>query len=364
MPGATWPGPWPWASGPSWRTDARTLRYPENRIILAESLTNTSPLSRDMTAEEGTEVPAAGEGTGGDWLRELRAPFLTASVVPVLVGGAMAFAADGALDWWTFLVTMLGVVFLHLGANVVNDYYDFLGGTDVVNRFRTPFSGGSPYLVERKLSSRKVLRLGQSFIVAGSLLGLYLVYLMGEDGWIVLLLGMIGVGGGYFYSAPPLSLASRGVGDLVIGALFGVLAVVGTYFIQTTAFSLEVIVAALPVSLWVAGIIWINQIPDVEADGSTGKRTAVVRMGIENAIDAYAAIQVSAMAIIVGGAILRLLPLQALVALVAFVPAMGAIRVLRRSKGLYPGVVPAQGMTIITHLFGGLLLCVGIIIAS
>jgi 1,4-dihydroxy-2-naphthoate octaprenyltransferase len=317
-----------------------------------------------MTAEEGTEVPTVGNGSGGDWLRELRAPFLTASVVPVLVGGAVAYAALGALDWWTFLVTMLGVVLLHLGSNVVNDYYDYMGGTDVVNRFRTPFSGGSTFLVERRLSPRKVLRLGQAFLVAGSLVGLYLVYAMGEDGWVVLLLGMLGVGGGYFYSAPPLSLASRGVGDLVIGGLFGMLAVLGTYYIQTATFTLEVLVASLPVSLWVAGIIWINQIPDMEADGSTGKRTLVVRMGVENAIDAYSAIQVSAVAIIVGGVILNLLPLEALVAVTALIPAMGAIRVLRRSKGLYPDVVPAQGMTIITHLFGGLLLCIGIILGA
>jgi 1,4-dihydroxy-2-naphthoate octaprenyltransferase len=270
----------------------------------------------------------------------------------------------GTLDLWLFSVTMLGVVLLHLGANVSNDYWDYVGGTDVVNRFRTPFSGGSTFLVEGRLSPRKVLRFGQGLIVAGSLVGLYLVYTLGEDGWIVLFLGMIGVGGGYFYSAPPLSLASRGWGDLVIGALFGLLAVLGTYFIQTTSFTLDVLVASLPVSLWIAAVIWINQIPDIEADSSTGKRTMVVRMGIERSIDVYSSIQMSAVAIIVGGAILGLLPLTAMVAVVAIVPAMGAISVLRRSKGLYPDMVPAQGMTIITHLFGGLLLCAGIIVGA
>jgi 1,4-dihydroxy-2-naphthoate octaprenyltransferase len=336
----------------------------DNRIILAQSFNGGAPLPGGMGLQEATRLVPPGNGTRGDWVRELRAPFVTASVVPVLVGGACAYAALGDIDWWLYLVTMLGVVLLHLGANVTNDYYDFIGGTDVVNRFRTPFSGGSPFLAERRLSPRRVLRLGQSFIVAGSLVGLYLVYTLGEDGWVVLLLGMLGVGGGYFYSAPPLALASRGWGELAVGGLFGVLAVLGTYYIQTTSFTLEVLVASLPVSLWVAGILWINQIPDVEADDSTGKRTLVVRMGVDKAIDVYSGIMVSSVAVIVGGVILNLLPLTGLVAVASVVPAMAAIAVLRKSKGLYPDVVPAQGLTIISHLAGGLLLCAGIIVGA
>jgi 1,4-dihydroxy-2-naphthoate octaprenyltransferase len=317
-----------------------------------------------VNQQPGKELPKPAKGSGGEWVKELRAPFVTASIIPVLVGAAAAWAAVGELDLWLFLVTMVGVVLLHLGANVSNDYWDFVGGTDVVNRFRTPFSGGSTFLVEGRLSPRKVLRLGQGLIVAGSLVGLYLVYTLGEDGWVVLFLGMLGVGGGYFYSAPPLSLASRGWGDLVIGALFGLLAVLGTYFIQTTTFTLEVLTASLPVSLWIAAVIWINQIPDIEADSSTGKRTMVVRMGIDRSIETYSAIQVSVMAVIAGGVILKLLPLTALVAIAAIVPAMGAISVLRRSKGLYPDMVPAQGLTIITHLAGGLLLSAGLIVGA
>jgi 1,4-dihydroxy-2-naphthoate octaprenyltransferase len=297
-------------------------------------------------------------------MEELRAPFLTASIIPVLVGGAVGWAALGEMDWWLFVVTMVGVMLLHLGANVTNDYWDYMGGTDVVNRFRTPFSGGSRLLVERRLSPRRVLRLGQGFLGAGSLVGLYLVYELGEDGWIVLLLGMVGVGGAYFYSAPPFSLASKGMGELVIGSLFGLLAVIGTFYIQARTFSIEVVAASIPVSLWIAAVIWINQFPDMEADEATGKRTLVVRWGTERSIQAYSTIQISAIAVIVGAVILNLLPLAALVAIVAIVPTMGAIRVLTGSRGNYPGVIPAQGLTIITHLAGGLLLSAGIVVGA
>jgi 1,4-dihydroxy-2-naphthoate octaprenyltransferase len=175
---------------------------------------------------------------------------------------------------------------------------------------------------------------------------------------------MLGVGGGYFYSAPPLYLASRGWGELSIGSLFGLLAVLGTFFIQTRTFTIEVVTASIPVSIWIAAVIWINQIPDTEADGSTGKRTMVVRLGIDRSIEVFSALQVSAVAVIVGGFILGLLPLPALVAIAAIVPAMSAIAVLRRSRGLYPGVVPAQGLTIVTHLAGGLLLCAGLVVGA
>ncbi len=335
--------------------------------FLAQSLIASS-LFPDGVTIEGTKAEASsGDATLTDWLEELRAPFLTASVIPVLVGGAVAWAALKDLwgmDWYLFFLTMIGVVFLHLGANVTNDYWDFLGGTDVINRNRTAFSGGSSTLVDKRLSPRKVLRLGQTFLALGSIVGLYLVYLLGEDGWIILLLGMIGVGGAYFYSAPPISLASKGMGDLVIGALFGLLVVLGTYYIQVRSFSWEALAASIPVSLWIAAVIWVNQFPDMEADEASGKRTLVVRWGAERSIEVYTTLQVGAMAVIVGAVIMNLMPLAALVTIAAFVPAAGAIAVLNRSRGIYPDMEPAMGLTVITHLIGGTLLCVGIVVGA
>lgn len=298
-----------------------------------------------------------------DWLAELRAPFLTASLVPVLVGGALVWANLGELDWWLFTLTLVGVAMLHLGANVTNDYFDFMGGTDVINRHRNPFSGGSGLLVERRLSPLKVLRTGQAFLAIGSLIGLYMVYTLGEDGWVILLLGMIGVGGAYFYSAPPLSLASKGVGEVVIGSLFGTLVVLGTYFIQLREFTLEALVTSLPVSLWIAAVIWVNQFPDMEADEATGKRTLVVRLGTERSTTAYSSMHASVAGVLVGGVVLNLLPPTALIALAALVPAALAIEVLGRSHALYPEMEPAMRLTVLTHLAGGILLCLGLLAA-
>jgi 1,4-dihydroxy-2-naphthoate octaprenyltransferase len=313
--------------------------------------------------EEASELVASRrEPTVSDWFSELRAPFVTASVIPVLVGGAVAWAALGELDLGLFALTMVGIVLLHLGANVNNEYWDYVGGTDVVNRNRTPFSGGSGRMVETDLPAKGVLRMGQALLAGGAACGLLLVYLLGEDGWVVLLLGMIGVGGAYFYSSPPLSLASRGAGEVVIWNMFGLLTVAGTYFVQARTVTFEAMAASVPVSFWIAAIIWVNQFPDVEADGSTGKRNIVVRIGVDSGISVYSALQVSAAAAIVGSVVLHLMPIAALLALVALVPAGRAIAILGTSRGHFPEVVPAQAMTVVAHLVGGLLLCTGLVL--
>ena len=228
--------------------------------------------------ETNKAIKVRREPTVSDWFSELRAPFVTASVIPVLVGGAVAWAALGGLDLGLFALTMVGIILLHLGANVNNEYWDYVGGTDVVNRNRTPFSGGSGRLVETDLPAKGVLRMGQALLAGGAACGIILVYLLGEDGWVVLLLGVVGVGGAYFYSSPPLSLASRGVGELVIWNMFGLLTVAGTYFVQARTITLEALAVSIPVSFWIAAIIWVNQFPDVEADGSTGKRLSLIHI--------------------------------------------------------------------------------------
>ena len=299
-------------------------------------------------------------GTAADWLAELRAPFLTASVVPVAVGAAVAWRLDGGLDWTLLGLTLLAVVLLHLGANVTNDYWDFLRGTDVVNRQRTPFSGGSGLLTDGRLRPRAVLRLGLGLLAAGAAVGLLLARLTGEAWWVVVRMGAVGVGGAYFYSAPPLSLASRGLGELAIGSTFGVLVVAGTCFVQTGGFPREALAASVPVALWVAAIIWANQIPDLEADRATGKRTLVVRLGEVRSVGVLAAMLGTAMGVVTAAAIAGPLPRGALLALGALAPSTLTIAAAARSHGLFPQIERAQAWTILSHLTGGILLCVGL----
>ncbi len=311
------------------------------------------------------KVPSApGRGTAADWAAELRAPFLSASVVPVAVGGAVALWELGSLDWPLLALTLLGVSLLHLGANVTNDYWDFLRGTDVINRQRTPFSGGSPFLVEGRLRPLDVLRVGLTLLVGGAAVGLLLAYTAGELWWAVVLMGAAGVGGGYFYTAPPFSFAARGVGELVIGACFGVLAVAGTYLIQAHAVSTAALAASVPVSLWVAAILWANQIPDAEADGPTGKRTLVVRLGTGPSIMVLAVMLGFAPGFLAASVLVGLLPSAAALGLVVMAPTAVALVAAARSHGVQPGFLRAQAWTILSQIVGGALLVAGLAVAG
>jgi len=313
-----------------------------------------------------TEVPQASSAGGSmrDWLAELRAPFLTASVVPVVVGAAVAWWELGSLDWALLALTLLGVVLLHLGANVSNDYWDFLRGTDVVNRNRTPFSGGSGLLTDGRLRPRAVLRTGLALLCAGAAVGLYLASTAGDLWWAVVLMGAVGVGGGYFYTAPPLSLSARGIGELVIGATFGVLAVAGTYLVQAHTVTAAALAASAPVSLWVVAIIWANQVPDAEADGRTGKRTLVVRLGPSASIGVLAVLLGLAPGVVAALALAGALPRMALLALLVAVPTAVAVAAAARSHGVLPGYVGAQAWTVVTHVVGGGLLAAGLVLAG
>ena len=140
------------------------------------------------------------------WLREFRLPFATLSIVLVGVGGAAA-ALAGPLDPGLLLLTLAGIVLIHLGTNTVNDVFDYTGGTDRVNQEPTPFSGGSRVLVEGLLKPGPVFKVAIACFAAGSAIGLYLFWLRG---WPVLALGLIGVGLAFFYVEPRVNLAARG----------------------------------------------------------------------------------------------------------------------------------------------------------
>ena len=155
----------------------------------------------------------------------------------VLLGTAIAHARTGAFDPLLFALTLAGVVFIHLGTNVANDYFDHRSGNDAFNtEFVRPFTGGSRLIQENLISPRAVLVLSVSLLAAALVVGVALAVIRGP---YIILLGVVGIASGVFYVAPPVNLASRGFGEFFIGLNFGILAVAGSYFVQTRAVSWE-----------------------------------------------------------------------------------------------------------------------------
>jgi len=290
------------------------------------------------------------------WWICLRIPFLTASVIPILIG-VSASLSEGIFNPLRFFLTLLAGIFIHLGVNITNDYFDSRsGGTDWINReFIRPFSGGSRVIQLGLLTPLEVFLGACLFYLLALVLGLWLTYLSGP--W-VLILGLIGFISGFFYVAPPFKWVHQGIGELLVGLNFGVLMVLGAYYVQTSRFSLNVLLASVPISILVAAILFINQFPDYEADKKAGKFHLVIRWGKRKSAYGYAVMIISSLILQLsyfltyrasGYYIFSLIPL-----LFTTPISVAAIYYALRHYNTPVLMVPANALTIILHLTFGL----------
>lgn len=294
------------------------------------------------------------------WVTELRAPFLTASTLPVLVGSAVAWASSGVILWDYLLLSLAAGVSLHLAANVANDYFDHRSGNDELNvEFIRPFSGGSRVIQRGLLKPSEVLLGSLVFLGLGMSIGIYLAWMRGL---ILLLLGAVMVFSACFYTGPPIDLAKRGVGELTVGLNFGVLAVLGASYVQTRALGWEPMAAGIPLGALIAAVLYVNEFPDYQADRAVGKRTLVVRLGRKRAVLGYGALLASAYLSIVVSAAVGLMSPFTLLGLLTLPLALKAYGCARSHHAEPRQLVPANALTVAIHLATGLLIALGYVL--
>ena len=291
------------------------------------------------------------------WLEEVRAPFFTAVLVPVLLASVMAWQDGHPVQIGYFLLTLMAAIFMHAGTNVINDYADHINGCDARNtEFVRPFTGGSRLIQKGTLSPGEVLRGALIFFALSTILGLLLVVLRGLP---ILYLGLIGTFCGIFYTLPPFNIVNKGIGELVVGLCFGTLMMLGAYYVQAQTFSAAVVVASIPVTLLIAGVLYINEFPDYAADRDSGKRHLVVRLGRPRAFYGYLTIMALTYLSIVIGVVAGILTPFVLIALLTMPQAIKAVKVARDHHSDTPKLVPANAATVGIHLTTGLLLTAG-----
>ncbi|MFC2095014.1 1,4-dihydroxy-2-naphthoate octaprenyltransferase [Candidatus Bipolaricaulota bacterium] len=298
----------------------------------------------------------------GDIARITRAPFFTATIVPVLLGTAIGWY-DGNLNWGLFVATLIGAIAINAGLDMSNDYFDHRSGTDAANRNLTPFSGGSRTIQDGVLKPRTVLLTALAFYAVGIGIGLYLA---ATRGWTILTLGAIGVFLAFFHNAPPFNLYKRfpGAGELAVGIGCGPITVLGAYFVQTQRLSLAAFLVSLPVALLITALLYINEFHDVESDRMVGKKTIPVVVGRARAVWGYAVL-IGATYVAIGVAVaVRVLPIPLLFGLLSLPLALRAVRGAFRHHSDTPQLIPVSAGTIQIHLITGLLLCVGTIVAG
>lgn len=292
------------------------------------------------------------------WTRAMRAPFFQAAIIPVLVGTAVAYH-DGVFSWVLFLLTLVANAAVNAGTNLTNDYFDHLSQDDVINKNMTPFSGGSRVIQEGLLSPRAVLT---GAFVSYSLAFVIALYLTLTRGWLVMGIGLTGIILSYFYTATPLKFGYRGVGEALVGILLGPMAVLGAYYVQIQHLSWNALMASIPIGFLVAGILFINEFPDYEADKAVGKNHLIVLLGKARAVTGYIVILTGIYLSIIIPTILRLTPWFTLGALITLPMAGKAAMVARKNYDDPKAIVPAMASQIKLHLLVGVLLSLGFLI--
>lgn len=211
-------------------------------------------------------------------LRAVRAPSLGAGAMPVLVLTALVAHQGLAVHGGRFALCLLGLVALQAGVNVVNDLFDHESGLDADPEFaRNPFPLGSRVLQSGALGKRGMWALAAACFGVGLVCGILLD--MAHAGHVVLWLGLAGFALGFFYTAPPLRIAYHGAGEPVTFLLFGPLAGMGAYYVQTGRFDAAALGVSCVVGVLAMAILYLHHFPQHAADARHGKRTPVVRLG-------------------------------------------------------------------------------------
>ena len=281
-----------------------------------------------------------------------RPQFFTAIILPVGLGAAVAWHETGIFFLGYFFLSLIAAVFYHAGINVLNDYFDYLNGTDNINQTGlSPFTGGSRMIQNKIMTPGETYILGVLFLITGSIIGLYLAY---ERGIFLLLIGTMGLFSGYYYTAPPLFFAGRGLGELLVGLNFGVLSVAGSYYVQAQGFSFAAVFASLPLLFLIAAILYINEFPDYDADKAVGKNHLVVYLGMERARWGFLFIVAGAYISIIAGVILDLLPITALFVIPAAILGIKAVKGLFENYKKSVELIPSIKATILCHIATGL----------
>ncbi len=212
------------------------------------------------------------------WVLAARPKTLWASISPIIIGIAMAYAA-GKGELLPALAALLAGILLQVAANFSNDYIDFVKGIDKADRL------GPMRVTQAGLVSPGAMKTATAIVLMlAFLLGIYLVY---RGGWPIVIIGLASILFAVLYTAGPYPLAYHGWGDLFAFVFFGPVATAGTYYVQALAVPNEVIIAGCAPGLFSVAILTVNNLRDIESDTRARRKTLAVRFGRFFAIREY-----------------------------------------------------------------------------
>jgi 1,4-dihydroxy-2-naphthoate octaprenyltransferase len=206
------------------------------------------------------------------WIIAARPRTLPAAIAPVLVGTALA-GTEGVFRPLAFVCALIGSVFIQIGTNLSNDYSDARRGADTEDRLGPVRVTAGGLMPPKQVLVGTYVAFGIA-VAAGA-------YLIAIAGWQLLIVGAASILAGVLYTGGPRPYGYEGLGELFVFLFFGVVAVVGSYYVQTEDLSWIAFALSVPVGLLVSAILVVNNIRDIETDRRAGKRTLAVRLGRE-----------------------------------------------------------------------------------
>jgi len=284
----------------------------------------------------------------------IRAPFLPLSVVLAFLGACIAWY-DGSFHLGHALLAFLGLLLAHISVDVFNEYFDYKSGVDLYTE-RTPFSGGSGALPAGLITPGQALWLGIGALVAIVPIGIYFTIIRG---WALLPLLLVAAACIVLYTPFILKM---GWPEWAPGLGMGTLPVLGAYFVQTAAYTLPAVIAAIPSGILVHNLLLLNEFPDVEADKKGGRKTLPIFIGKAKASIVYSVLTGIVYVWIVGAVVAGQMPAFSLIALLTLPFAIkairGALKPEEKSK-----LLPAMANNVQVVLLTQLLLGIGYILA-
>ena len=204
------------------------------------------------------------------WVMAARPKTLAAAAIPVLVGTAVA-VDEQAFVLWAALAAFVGAGLIQIGTNFANDYFDAESGADNEDRL-----GPTRVVQAGLLSAKAVKRATAVTFGAAFLVGAYLIAI---GGWPILVIGIASILSGLAYTGGPYPLGYNGLGEVFVFIFFGLVAVMGTHYVQALSWSSEALIAAVPIGLLSTAILVVNNYRDIDTDREAGKNTLAVRFG-------------------------------------------------------------------------------------
>lgn len=271
---------------------------------------------------ENKNTPPKGFGL---WLMAARAYSFPASIIPVLFGSVLAVLLNPGLqfNFLNFFLCLFGCIFVHVGTNLINDIYDYEKGMDKEDKTLGIPHGGSMVLSMGIVTIKQMKTGAFISLLIASLIGIYLYMVAGV--WI-LYLALFGLFSAIFYTAKPIALKYKALGDIQVIISFGLGMTLGAYIVQTHQFSYLPLVFAIPLGLLIDAILHSNNIRDINFDGKFGVKTLPILIGEKLSVKVYYGLILGAYLCVILFVALKMLPWFALLSLITLPLALKLVK--------------------------------------